>query len=67
MKKRYQFLSKDGLQWSEWFDYEGEQFKYQLKPRLLNEYKEQMLFFFVLYMPNDTNQMDMLKMERYHC
>ena len=40
MKKRYQFWSKDGLQWSDWFDYEGEQFKYQLKPRLLNEYKE---------------------------
>lgn len=40
MKKRYQYFGKDGIQWSEWFDYEGEQFEFQLKPRLLNEYTD---------------------------
>ena len=41
MKKRYQYFGKDGIQWSPWFDYDGEQFPWQLKNKLRNEYKDE--------------------------
>lgn len=36
--KRYQYWTRNGIQWSEWFDYDGPQYKYQLNSRLRNEY-----------------------------
>lgn len=39
--KRYQIWSKDGLTWSDWFLFNGgDQEKWQLKNKQLNEYKE---------------------------
>lgn len=48
IQKRYQFQGKSGIEWTEWFDFceddskldffQKEE-KYQLKPKLLNEYK----------------------------
>ena len=41
VQKRYQFWTKDGIQWTEWFDWDSDlRDKWQLKNRLLNEYKE---------------------------
>lgn len=37
--KRYQYYSSNGIEWTPWFKYDGEQFKWQLKGKLLNEYK----------------------------
>ncbi len=48
IQKRYQYYSKEGVKWSEWSDYMGDDSKleylqkeerYQLKPKLLNEYR----------------------------
>ena len=39
MEKRYQYFTRDGIEWTPWFKYDGEQFKWQLKGKLLNEYK----------------------------
>jgi len=39
MKKRYEMFTKDGKIWSDWFDYDGEQYQWQLKGKLKNEYK----------------------------
>ena len=39
--KRYEYWSMEGKVWSEWFDYDGEQFPWQLKNKLRNEYKDE--------------------------
>lgn len=39
MKKRYQYYAKDGIKWSKWFDYNGEEELWQLKGKLKNEYR----------------------------
>ena len=48
IQKRYQYYSKEGVKWSEWSDYMDDdskleylqkEEKYQLKPKLLNEYR----------------------------
>ena len=44
MLKRFQYLTKDGIEWSEWFRCRSEGDKYQYKCGsvvLLNEYKEE--------------------------
>lgn len=39
--KRYQHYGKQGIEWTPWFPINGKEMpKYQLKPKLLNEYKE---------------------------
>lgn len=38
--KRYQYWSKDGIRWTEWFNYDGEKYPYQLGKKLKNEYKD---------------------------
>ena len=39
--KRYQTWTRDGIQWSYWFPYSGdENEKWQLNNKLKNEYKE---------------------------
>ena len=40
MKKRFEYWSSEGKVWSEWFDYDGEQYQWQLKNKLLNDYTE---------------------------
>lgn len=37
--KRYQVYGKHGIEWSPWFPYTGTPEKWQLKGKLLNEYK----------------------------
>lgn len=41
MKKRYQYWSSDGIKWTEWFDWNSKNYfpQWQLKNKLLNEYK----------------------------
>lgn len=40
--KRYQYYSKDGIVWTDWFVYDSEyKEKWQMKNKLLNEYKEE--------------------------
>lgn len=39
--KRYQYRSKDGIVWTDWFEWNSSiRDKWQLKNKLLNEYKE---------------------------
>ncbi len=38
-QKRYEYFSRDGKNWTEWFDYNGEEYKWQLKNKLRNEYR----------------------------
>lgn len=38
-QKRYQMFTKNGIVWSEWFNWSGTEEKWQLKPKLLNEYR----------------------------
>lgn len=38
-QKRYQMWGKNGLQWSEWFNYDGYQEPWQLENKLRNEYR----------------------------
>ena len=44
MKKRYEYWGSENgkavKKFTDWFEWDGEQFKYQLKPRLLNEYTD---------------------------
>lgn len=40
IQKRYEFWSKEGKTWSEWFDWDGPQEPYQLDKRLKNQYRE---------------------------
>jgi hypothetical protein len=40
MEKRFQYWSMDGITWSKWFPWDGEEYKYQLKSsNLKNEYR----------------------------
>lgn len=41
LQKRYQYYSKDGIKWTEWFHhrYDTED-KWQIKNKLRNEYRE---------------------------
>ena len=39
MQKRYQYWSKEGIRWTEWFNYDGEKYPYQLGKKLKNEYR----------------------------
>lgn len=40
--KRYQYWNREGIKWSPWFKYDGEQFDWQLKSsKLKNEYKDE--------------------------
>ena len=48
IQKRYQYISSEGIKWTEWSDYMDDdskleylqkEEKYQLKPKLLNEYR----------------------------
>jgi len=41
MLKRYQYYSREGIVWTEWFKYEGEKYTWQLKNKLKNEYKDE--------------------------
>lgn len=39
--KRYQSFTKNGIEWSKWFPWNGkEEEKWQLKNKLKNEYKQ---------------------------
>lgn len=43
-QKKYQYWTRDGKAWTDWFDYDGEEFPYQFEAssktrRLLNEYR----------------------------
>lgn len=38
-QKRYQMFTKNGIVWSEWFNWSGTEEKWQLKPKLRNEYR----------------------------
>lgn len=38
--KCYEYFTKDGIAVTPWFKYEGEQYKWQLKNKLRNFYKE---------------------------
>ena len=41
MQKRFQFYTKDGIKWSEWYEWNSDYCpKYQLGKSLLNEYRE---------------------------
>lgn len=37
--KRFEYFGKNGKQWSNWFQYDGEEYEWQLKNKLRNEYK----------------------------
>ena len=39
MEKRYEYWSREGKKWTEWFKYNGEKYKWQLKNKLRNEYR----------------------------
>lgn len=41
MQKRYEYWSRDGKVWSEWFDYNGDKYLWQLKNKLKNEYRDE--------------------------
>lgn len=36
--KRYQYWSRDGIRWTEWFKWTGDRDPWQLKNKLRNEY-----------------------------
>ena len=38
-QKRYEYFSRQGKKWTEWFNYDGEEYKWQLKNKLRNEYR----------------------------
>ena len=44
MMKRFQFWGSENgkpiKKWTEWFKYDGEQYEWQLKSKLKNEYKD---------------------------
>ena len=38
--KRYQYWSKEGIKWTEWFEYDSDyKPEWQIKNKLLNQYK----------------------------
>ena len=40
MQKRYEHYTKNGIEWTPWFDYDGEEYEWQMKNKLRNEYRE---------------------------
>jgi hypothetical protein len=38
-QKRYEYFSRKGKEWTEWYNYNGEEYKWQLKGKLKNEYR----------------------------
>ena len=40
IQKRYQTFTENGKEWSKWFEFSGTLEKWQLKGKLLNEYRE---------------------------
>lgn len=40
MEKRFEYFTREGKAWSNWFPYSGEKYKWQLKNKLKNEYRE---------------------------
>ena len=38
-QKRYEYFSRQGKKWTEWFNYDGEEYKWQLQNKLRNEYR----------------------------
>lgn len=40
MFKRFQYFSKDGIKWTNWFVCKRDDEKWQMKNKLLNEYKD---------------------------
>lgn len=38
-QKRFQYYSSKGIQWTSWFNYDGPEEEWQLKPKLKNEYR----------------------------
>lgn len=39
-QKRYEYYSKEGKKWTDWFNYNGPEIPYQLDRKLKNEYRE---------------------------
>lgn len=39
-QKRYQYYGPNGIQWTEWFNYEGPEEPRQMGNKLKNEYRE---------------------------
>ena len=40
MEKRYEHYTKNGIEWTSWFEWDGEKYKWQLKNKLKNEYRD---------------------------
>lgn len=40
LEKRYQFFTSHGKEWTKWFPFRGERVKWQMKGKLLNQYRE---------------------------
>jgi hypothetical protein len=40
LQKRYQRWTKNGKEWTEWFNFRGEKTPYQFGKQLKNEYRE---------------------------
>lgn len=40
MEKRYEHYTKNGIEWTDWFEWDGEKYKWQLKNKLRNEYRD---------------------------
>lgn len=42
MQKRYEYWSKEGIVWSQWYNWDGNLMeKWQLKNKLRNEYRDE--------------------------
>lgn len=41
MQKRFEYWSREGKVWSEWFPWDGEKYQWQLKNKLKNFYKDE--------------------------
>lgn len=39
MQKRYQIFTRTGKEFTKWFDYDGVPYRWQIKGKLLNEYR----------------------------
>lgn len=40
MMKRYQYWTRDGIRWTEFFEYDGPKLPWQMKNKLRNEYRD---------------------------
>jgi hypothetical protein len=38
-QKRYEYFTRNGKAWSDWFNFDGKEEKWQTKGKLLNEYR----------------------------